>query len=181
MKKILLGVALFALAVPPVLAADSGGYVTGLLGYATNEQDLNTSMSSGLLLGYRFPNAISAEVGYTSLYNNASLKGLPQNASGSATISGTEITGVYDFPYSSQVSFFGRAGYAVMSVSANITSGTLSTSTSATESGLLFGAGVKYKIDSSFGLQAGLNSYYLSNNSGSDNPINWYVAASIFF
>lgn len=180
MKKILLGVALFALSVPPVLAADAGGYVTGSLGW-TAQQDINTSMSNCLLVGYRFSNAISAEVGYISLVNNAGMTAVPQNASGTASKSGTEIAGVFDRPLNNQMSVFGRAGYAAISESANIASRGIASSTSATESGLLVGVGVKYKLDASFGIQAGVNSYYLSNNSGSDNPINLYVAGTIFF
>ena len=141
MKKILLGVALSALTATPVLAADNGGYVTGVLG-ASNEQNLNTAISYGVLVGYKFKTAISAEAGYLSLANNASLSSPPLGGgAATASISGYELAGVYDYPLSSQISIFGRAGYAKMNVVINANGG----STSAAESGFLLGAGMKFK------------------------------------
>ncbi len=178
MKKILLAIALSSWIASPVLASDIGGYVTGMFGM-NSEQNLNTAMSYGVLAGYKFQPAISAEVGYVTLANNANLIIAQQGAVGStsASISGYEIAGVYDYPLANQISIFGRAGYAKMNIIVNGNGG----STSAAESGLLLGAGVKYMLSNSYSVQAGLNSYYLSNNSGSDNPINLYLSGTYNF
>jgi opacity protein-like surface antigen len=182
MKKILLGIAVSSLLVTPVLAADTGIYVTGAGGAMRNMPLLNNAWSYSVLAGYRFLPNISAEAGYTSLAANTNqIGGLPNGASATVSLNGYELAGVYDYPLMSQLSVYGRGGFASMTISSDVTVAGNTTATSASESGLLFGAGVKYKVSNSFNVQAGFNAYFLSNNSGSDVPVTVSVATTYRF
>ncbi len=127
--------------------SDKGFYavVKGLtvMGDSAGELDADSGFGAGLDLGYRFGNGLAAEVDLSfakSDLNNA--------ASNEASYKTAAATLVYTFPLTETVGLFAKAGYMQEQTKVN------ALDVDETESGLVYGAGVEYKINDTYGVVA---------------------------
>ncbi len=178
MKKKFLAVALLSAFATPAFAADTGVYIAGSLGMTSNIKDVDSGMSFGGLVGYQFNKDWAAEGGYISLISKANINGLPAGGKATATLSGTEFAGIYNYQVNEQTSVLLRLGYANTTAKTEATlNGTPLNIADSTLSGILIGVGVQYSLNQQLAIRAGFNSYDLKDSKTGEKPNNFYAAA----
>jgi hypothetical protein len=128
-------------------------------------------ISYSILFGFDINKNFAYEVGFTSLYSNASIP----NSSSKISLKGLEVSGVGHLPISDRISLFARLGYANMDP-------TYSSSPHAFNLvGFVYGSGVQYKVDAEICLGVGYNIYNMTSPSGDLIVNNSYLSAKFSF
>ena len=157
MKKIALAVLLSTLVAVPAVASDM--YVGVRAGKATTSID-NTPLTDdsatgyGVFGGYSFSPMFAVEGEYLSMgeVKDSSISGVES--------SGFSLSGVGSFPIGEEFSLFGKLGYAKITSKGT---GTNAGGTDAKSSGVTYGLGGQYNVNSSVGIRAGWDKYKLDD------------------
>ncbi len=127
--------------------SDKGFYavVKGMtvMGDSAGALDADAGFGAGLDLGYRFGNGLAAEVDLSfakSDLNNA--------AANEASYKTAALSLVYTFPVTETIGLFAKAGYMQEQTKVN------ALDVDETESGLVYGGGLEYKINDTYGVVA---------------------------
>lgn len=156
MKKIALIALLTTFAATPALADNTGkAYLGADLGSATYS-NVSPFPNPGMFRiagGYHFNPMFAAEIGYT-YFGESTVTG----PLGSATLNASsfQVAVVGSLPLNAQFDLIGKLGLAANSAKA---SNTLGTSTSTSQSSVLFGVGAQYHVNSQLAVRAQYEDY----------------------
>src|SRR5712691_80519 len=170
-KTILVLMAAFAISVP-AFAADTGGYLVGMVGQTKFNQDAtdttglaNASVKdtgTGIKLGggYAFNRNLAVEAAYVDL-GKATFSGtvVGVNVSGTAKASGPAVVAVGMLPLGNQFTLLGRLGVIDATVKADASGGGFSASDKATKVKTTFGIGVAYSFSHQFAIRGDFDRY----------------------
>jgi len=155
MKKIIVVVLLYAFAVAPALADNTGKlYIAGDLGSATYS-NISPFPNPGVVrfaFGYHFSPNLAAEVGY-SVFVDSTISG----PGGSATVSASafQVAAIGSLPLNPQFDLIGKLGFSSNSAEG----GGLASGITTSNSSVLFGVGAQYHMNSQFSLRAQYDDY----------------------
>jgi len=168
-KTVLVLMAAFAISVP-AFAADTGGYLVGMVGQ-TKFKDIDTTgvtnssvkdTGTGIKLGggYAFNRNFAVEGAYVDL-GKATVSGtfLGVNFSDTRKASGLVVVGVGMLPLGNQFTLLGRAGVINATVKEDASAGGFSASDKSTKVKTTFGIGASYGFTPQFAVRADFDTY----------------------
>ena len=181
MKKLLALIMLCALPNAAFALEPEGGFYINISGgYTPSILAVNSGVSEGGYVGYKFNPIIAVEGGYTSLLSQAS-----SGTNSVDSISGSEIAGILRFPINNRVSPFLRAGFARM---------TMKEATNGSDTsieiiyGPTYGGGLQFYETDHVSLRVGYNIYNLQTSNDYNvqagtpvNTSNAYISLLILF
>ena len=170
-KTVLVLMAAFAISVP-AFAADTGGYLVGMVGQTKFNQDAtdttgltNASVKdtgTGIKLGggYAFNRNLAVEGAYVDL-GKATLSGTfgGNNVSATFKASGLVVVAAGMLPLSNQFTLLGRLGVIDATVKADASVGNASASDKSTKVKTTFGIGVAYSFTPQFAIRGDFDRY----------------------
>ena len=168
-KNVLVLLAAFAISIP-AFAADTGGYLVGMVGQ-TKFKDIDTTgvtnasvkdTGTGIKLGggYAFNRNFAVEGAYVDL-GKATVSGtfLGVNFSDTRKASGLVVVGVGMLPLGNQFTLLGRAGVINATVKEDASAGGFSASDKSTKVKTTFGIGASYRFTTQFAVRADFDTY----------------------
>lgn len=187
-----LTLALLSLLSLPVLAAgdDSGPYLVGMLGTASNISNINDSTSATGLIGYQLNDFLAVEGGMGLLFDKAAYTSVQANGNTASSMAGSQFAALIGLPLLDWASVYVRMGFASLERTYEVNGVTSLLEES--WKGSIMGLGVQFIIPHEFsisdarlqiGFRAGIDRYSLSNNAGTltETPLNSYVGGVILF
>lgn len=179
MKKQLLVVALFFLGIYPQLSFSQENADRFYLGAGVSHIDQkdacdgssiscdDTDVGGKIFLGYQYSSLLSIEAGYVDLgKTDASINVLGVPASIDVDAHGFFLSGQILWPVSSNVDIYGKIGAAYWDLETKAKSSGVSISLRDKGTGVLYGLGVEYKLNTNLGLRAEWERF--NNVGGSD-------------
>ncbi len=168
-KNVLVLLAAFAISIP-AFAADTGGYLVGMIGQ-TKFKDVDTTgianasvkdTDTGIKLGggYAFNRNLAVEAAYVDL-GKATFSGtvVGVNVSGTTKASGPVVVAVGMLPLGNQFTLLGRLGVIDATVKADASGGGFSASEKSTKVKTTFGIGVTYSFTQQFAIRGDFDRY----------------------
>ena len=169
-KNVLVLLAAFAISIP-AFAADTGGYLVGMVGQTKFKDAIDTTgltnasvkdTGTGIKLGggYAFNRNFAVEGAYVDL-GKATVSGtfLGVNFSDTRKASGLVVVGVGMLPLGNQFTLLGRAGVINATVKEDASAGGFSASDKSTKVKTTFGIGASYGFTPQFAVRADFDTY----------------------